>query len=114
MPIYKSPLEQSIALKGAKEGVPDFDLNAIKDYLTQYGDFVTDDSYREWALKKGKQIGQPSKNALGNTLFDQYINDEEYLRDAWNELYPEAIEYQDHLNQNPKEAASIRRWRGVK
>lgn len=115
MAIYKSPLQQSIALKAAKEGVPEFDLDAIRDYFTQYGDFMTDDAYEEWALKRGKQLGPKQKDALGTTRFPDYINDEEYLQDAWNEIYPEVLEYQDYLNQNPREAASVRGiWKGGK
>jgi hypothetical protein len=110
--IYKSPLQQSIALKGQRDGVPEFNKEVLIDYLTQYGDFVTDDAYEEWALKKGKQLGPKKHDALGETRYGDYINDEDWLKETWNELYPEAIEYSDHLNQNPKEAASIRSWRG--
>ena len=109
--IYKSPLQQSIALKGEKDGIPEFDLNAIKDYYTQYGDFVTDDAYENWALAHGKQLGEPDRDALGQTRFSAYINDEDFLHDSWNEIYPEVIEYQDYLNSNPQEAASVRKWR---
>lgn len=112
--IFKSPLAQSIALKGQKDGAPDFDKDVLIDYLTQYGDFVTDDAYEEWALKKGKQLGKKQRDALGETRYPDYINDEDWLKESWNEIYPEAIEYSNYLNQHPEEQKSIRDARKIR
>ena len=90
---------------------PKFDINKVRDYFTQYGDFVTDDAYKDWALKVGKQLGPAEKDTSGTTYFSQYINDEDFLKYAY-EQDPESIdEYFDYLESNPKEAKAVRRWR---
>ena len=109
-PIYKNPLAQSEAISK----VPPFDKDALIDFFTQYGDFMTDEGYEAWAKEKGKTLGPIGHDALGETRYPDYINDEDYLKDAWNEVYEDAIEYKNRLATNPDELKSIRDARKIR
>ena len=90
------------------EKVPEFDIDAIRRYYKQYGDGFTDDAYEEWANKKGKKLApkRPFNEEFAKTDFkkqyygdsegtyqDQYLNDEDFLRESWEVEYPYIKEF---------------------
>lgn len=106
--VFKNPAAQAESLK-----IPAFNKDAIVAYLKQYGTGFTDDNYKAWATKKGKKVvGKPLDPAFLKTDFgrqnygdaketyaDQYLNDDEWLQEAWNELYEDAQDYYDNYDE---------------
>ena len=101
-PIYKNPLAQSEAISK----VPPYNKAALVSYLDNFGDFVTDEGYEAWAKQKGKTLGPktPTKGYNPNSAYwtqhhepttykDQYLADDEYLQEAWQELGNDATEW---------------------
>lgn len=113
----KNNLEQSINQMVEETKTPPFDKEAIKTYYKQFGDGFTDDAYELWAEQKGKKLGPKTPFDKGfaetdykkqhyggadGTYADQYLNDEEFLREAWETIYPDVQEYQEYLKSNKK------------
>ena len=107
---FKSPLAQAEAISK----VPPYNKEVLLDFLTQYGDFMTDEGYEAWAQEKGKKLGPRGRDALGETRFGDYSNDDEWLQEAWEYLHPDALEYSEHLKQNPNELKSLRDARKIR
>lgn len=113
MPIYKDPRELSQKIWS----VPKYNKDAIVSYLKQYGTGETDDIYKEWALKKGRQL-KPTKlnpeflktdfarQTYGDateTYADQYLNDDEWLQERWPEIAEDALDYYNNIEDQEYE-----------
>lgn len=86
---YKDPRQLAKAI----QTIPEFDLEKTRNFWAQYGDFVTDDAYADWALKNGKKLGPKSKDTSGYNYQDQYLADEDWLRSTWDENYEDILRY---------------------
>lgn len=104
-PIYKNPLAQAEAISK----VPPYDKEKTIAFYNEYGDFMTDEGYEAWAKQKGKTLGPktPTKGYNPNSAYwtqhhnpttykDQYLADDEWLQEAWNELHDEILEYAEN------------------
>ena len=104
--VFKSPLAQSQAWQ-----VPKYNKAALVAYLKNYGSGFTDDAYEEWAKKKGKPLqSKPlNKDFIGTpyhrqyygdkttTYADQYLNDDEWLQEAWPSYSEDATDYYETI-----------------
>lgn len=101
--IYKSPLD----LPNIQ--IPPYNKEAAVKYWKNYGDGFTDDAYESWAKERGKQLKprtplnpEFAKTQLARqswfdpehdgTYKDQYLADDEWLEETWNDLFAEMLE----------------------
>lgn len=85
---FKNPLAQSQDL----QKVPPYNRQATYDWLSNYGDDITDDVYRRWATSQGKPLkGIQGPHSI--TYRDQYLQDEDWLQHVWNEAHPDILRY---------------------
>ena len=112
-PIYKDPRELAQNLNN----IPPYNKEATVKYWTQFGDGFTDDAYESWAKEKGKQLKprtplnpefaktQLARQTWQNpekdgTYKDQYLADDEWLQESWNELFDEILEYSGLIDED--------------
>lgn len=96
---------------------PEYNKEAIVAYLKNFGDSQTDDAYEEWAKSKGKQINREplNPNFIGTsyhkqfygpdrkyTYSNQYLSDEDWLKEIWNDVAEDATEYYGTLGKGEK------------
>ena len=100
--VFKNPLAQSQAWQ-----VPKYNKAALVAYLKNYGSGFTDDEYEKWAKAKGKELKATplnpeflktsfAKQWYGDkttTYADQYLNDDEWLKESWPAYAEDANEY---------------------
>ena len=87
---------------------PAFDKEKTQAYLKQYGTGMTDDAYVDFAKRKGKTLQPPkplnpeflktdyAKQNYGDaktTYSDQYLNDDDFLTEFWNDLWEDILDY---------------------
>ena len=86
--------------------VPPFNKEKVVKYLKQFGDGFTNDDYVEWAKRVGKTLQPPkplnpefaetsfAKQHYGEPVSyaDQYLNDDDYLKEYWNDAYEAILE----------------------
>lgn len=107
MTTYKNPLDLANALNQK----PTFDKDAIVSFLKQYGTSGEDDAYEQWAKARGKELKKTPLNPefIGTsyhkqwygpdrdyTYADQYLADDDWLKEVWDEIYEDIIDYKNN------------------
>lgn len=123
MKVFKTPGQLVDAKPETTNQIPEFNKDALVRYLKNYGSGFDDDAYEQWATQKGKQltktplnpefVGTPyHKQWYGEghdyTYAPQYLEDEDWLREVWNNAYQDALDYNELYA--PRDADDERSW----
>ena len=73
---FKTPIAQANAMEQP------FDKAKTLKWLENYGDFVTDDAYVDWAKKNNVTVGKPTEP---RGYYNEYIQNEDFLKHLWDQ-----------------------------
>lgn len=74
--LYKNPFSQA---EGASNEPNAYDRARVLNFLENYGDFLTDNAYLDFAKAKGITPGKPDSN---RGYYNEYIKNEDFLREV--------------------------------
>ena len=77
--VFKSPLDQAESLKQPNG----YDRARVLNFLENFGDHVTDDSYLDFAKERGITPGTPDEK---RGYYNEYIKNEDFLKHVYDEL----------------------------